>query len=140
MSKKSLKKALLDAAFWLETHPDKHITTKLATNARGQTVPPSSKGAICFCAAGRLAMEYGVPVSDPDDEAFNAMLDKIGVQYEDIYNRNDLNLDMFGFKSSDQREAMRWPVHPFCASETLSGPEVIKYLRELAAKMPDDDA
>lgn len=65
------KEAILRAADWLEANPDKHIS---GTMVDGD----------CFCAIGRIALEYGIlpVVSDVFD--LDVLSDKLGLSVDAI--------------------------------------------------------
>jgi len=83
--------ALLRTADWLEAHPDRHITTVLATAANGNEVWPFAPEAHCFCAYGRFLVELGDEGQRlyEDANGYGAVFDATGIRYETVYNIND---------------------------------------------------
>lgn len=85
--RKSIPQALNAAADWLEANPDKHIDVNLARDENGVECHPSTPGATCFCAVGRVAKELEVPV---DANVYNFMNNLIGTDtVDDIWATND---------------------------------------------------
>lgn len=111
-----MRDAYLAAADWLEAHPDQHM-------AGGRVIRPDGdepKGdedpdTLCYCAAGRIAVELGLPATEDGTRCIIGMLGTM--QYQQIARVND-DGDL-GYLNEDLN------IH-------RGNPEVIAFLRELA--------